>query len=268
MSSLFSGSDAVDVQPPSGEGVETVDKEGSQGTRASSTMSVPGPPNNPRVSDLVDLTAPNICRVIMPTPGPARVCGRVLGSCSRRNHNSISLEEGRCAPGGHYVASYNDKNPVPDGWLEPGAMDAAQVEAMRVAEREEAVVLLRAMSPGEEVQFVGEQPATAPVPQQVFTPIPGANTVTSGVTRTTPPPRGRSTRNQPSSKVAFDAYGLEDTDSGERIAEQEFKTAQVWVALGWKMRPRWSSRVGPGRANPPPNPFKVGAQSPHPKKEW
>ena len=92
--------------------------------------------------DLVDLTAPTSCRVIMTQRGPRRVCGNRFGACSRNSHNDIAARDAhRRAPASFYLA-YQTRQGGLDGLFD-SSYSAEDAIRMRDSEVEEQVARLR-----------------------------------------------------------------------------------------------------------------------------
>ena len=87
-------------------------------------------------ASLVDLTGPDKCRVKMTQGSVSKVCGHVIGMCSRANHAAIVKDPSRRGEPGWYVGVTTRKGVV-DGNLEERRFSTEEVRALQTQELQE-----------------------------------------------------------------------------------------------------------------------------------
>ena len=229
--------------------------------------------------DLVDLTAPTSCRVIMTQRGPRRVCGNRFGACSRNSHNDIAARDAhRRAPASFYLA-YQTRQGGLDGLFD-SSYSAEDAIRMRDSEVEEQVARLRELegsagsSPvvvetvnSEEVledsDLQGDSyspPRTPPsgspdgggndspsMPQEGGDGPPPNQRGTgqgggsgSGPPAPAPAPPGPPTP-EPGPSTLPKIYGLVNLTTLSRELEEDFETVKLLIQVGWAVQKVFSS---------------------------
>lgn len=224
MSTLFSGTSFVDLDPPDGVQVDDASASSRGSSEAPRDTS---PPDSPTFRDLVDLRDERFCRVIMTRDG-GRVCGHSM-PCTRKLHTQIGGDAARRGSPGWYVATVGHTGVV-DGWYASGVVPPDRVEALRVESVREASVLQRAME-GEEIAFAASD-AAAP-PSQVTGPgSPPSEPRPPGRDQGAPPPAAAPTTGASGSLL----LGLGALDGSERRLEADESVANVWLRMGWRLK--------------------------------